>query len=498
MDVTHTNQRQSWLSWPLVMGCLAILSTCLRTDQLLRDADTLWHIRSGEWIWLHRAVPTTDVFSHTVFGMPWVSHEWLASLILFLSFEKFSWAGLVAISALAYGATVGLIARFLFQRLEPIRALFVVALVFASLATHLLARPHLLVMPLLAIWIMGCVSASEERRTPRLWLLPLMILWANLHGSFIVGLLLVPIFAAEAAMQCQPCDRIAVIKRWAMFGVLALLASLATPHHVHGLLFPFHLQTMTFATSMIGEWRAVDFQRFELQTVWLFGLFFLGWMLKLKLSLPRLALLAYLVYASLAHTRHLTLLAIIAPIILAMPFQQAIASSQSSERNAMDRLFGKLNGSAHLAATAVLALMTGWLGLGLFAKDARPPETTLPQAAIAFLKNNPQQGNVLNSYNFGGALIFSGIPVAIDGRADLYGDGFLRQMHEAAHGTPEKLSALLMKHQIAWTFFDPASPAVKNLDRLPGWKRIYADDRVVMHRQTSAAPLTLNRPAIPN
>lgn len=481
MSGVRLDSRWALFSWPLLLGCMAIVFACLQANQLLRDADTLWHIRSGQWIWMHGAIPTTDFFSHSFFGKPWVSHEWLASLILFLSFDALSWTGVVAATALAFGVAIGLIARFLFQRIEPIRALFVTALVFASLATHLLARPHVMAMPLLAIWVIGCVGAAEERRAPTLWLLPVMVLWANLHGSFIAGLLLAPLLAIEAALQGSRPEKTKVLQHWLTFWVLAVLASLVSPHHVHGLLFPLQLSSMTFATSVIGEWRPADFQQLELQAIWIFGLLLLGWVTKIRVSWPRLAVVIFLAHASLAHTRHLTLLAIVVPPLLATPFRQALSTVDADNSNRLDRFFNQLNRSAHPGVAIAIALIVSGAILAYTGSEIRPPQRTLPEKAVAFLKENFPQGPVLNSYNLGGGLIFSGIPVAIDGRADLYGDAFLKQVHDATRGMPGALAAMIQSLQIGWTFFEPNAPVVQNLDLMPEWERIYKDNDVVIH-----------------
>ena len=88
----------------------------------------------------------------------------------------------------------------------------------------------------------------------------------------------------------------------------------------------------------------------------------------------------------------------------------------------------------------------------------------------------------MNSYNFGGYLIYRGIPVLIDGRADMYGDPFMKQYVAATTlSEAEALPALLAKFRIQWTLLQPGTPAIALLDRLPGWRRVYADDVAVVH-----------------
>jgi hypothetical protein len=475
--------RWQWLSWPLLLGCLATGYACIEARYLFLDADTLWHLRTGEWIWQQRRVPDVDIFSHTVSGQPWIAHEWLAALIFFGLFASLSWVGPAALTALAFGAAVGWMAQYLFARLEPARALLLTMLVFASLATHLLARPHILAMPILVYWVIQLADAVEEQRRPSLWLSAIMLLWANLHGSFIVGLGLAGLFAVEALATADSDHRARVARPWLAFGLAILIASLITPHHLHGLLFPFELTSMSFALSVISEWHPPNFQKFELQEAWILGLLFVAWALRLKLPWTRLLLLAAVIHLSLAHTRHLTLLAIIAPVLLASSLRDALARQQPPPPNRIDQWMNRLQGRVHPALALGLAGAITALALIPARHNIEPPDAALPKEAMAFLQQHPQQGKVLNSYAAGGTLIFAGIPVFIDGRADLYKDAFIKEHYAAFHGEPGKLPALLEKHEISWTFIDYQSAAVQIIDLLPGWERVYSDKQIVIHRR---------------
>jgi hypothetical protein len=98
------------------------------------------------------------------------------------------------------------------------------------------------------------------------------------------------------------------------------------------------------------------------------------------------------------------------------------------------------------------------------------------------LQANGIAGNGLNSYEFGGFLIFSGVPTFIDGRADVFGDRFLESYVTSVNLTaPGGLERLLEQHSIRWTLLSPGTPALEVLDRLPGWQRLHADSVAVVH-----------------
>lgn len=471
------------LSWPWLLAVLSAAFVCYQSSYLFIDPDTLWHIRAGEWIWLHQRVPTADIFSHTFNGKPWISHEWLASLTLYLFYSTFSWAGITGLIACAFSLAIGLIARFLFDRLEPIRALLVTLFVVQGLASHLLARPHVLAMPMLAFWVIQCANAAESDRRPSAWLPVWMCVWANIHASFLAGLAIAFFFAAEAFLTSPLDHRRQVAKGWAIFLALAVIACLATPHHIQSFLFPLQIQEMSYTLAVIGEWRSPNFQQFQAQEIWILGLLVFGWLLRVQIHWSRLALLLVVMHLSLVHTRHLTLLAIVGSVIMARPIQNALSRFPPTQTNAIDRLMHRLNHPARYLFAIPLFALVLWGSAYLFARDAKPPSYNLPIAAIDFLRANPQSGKLFNSYGYGGALIFSGIPVYVDGRADVYGDTFIKQVFEAVSGRPGKLQDLLDRNNISWTFLEASSPASQILDLLPGWEKLYRDEDVAIHRK---------------
>jgi hypothetical protein len=88
--------------------------------------------------------------------------------------------------------------------------------------------PHTLVLPILVLWTSCLIRSGESGRSPSLWLLPLMMLWANMHASFLLGLVLIVPFAIEGALRCGQ-QRAASAAKWAGFGLLALAAAAVSP-----------------------------------------------------------------------------------------------------------------------------------------------------------------------------------------------------------------------------------------------------------------------------
>ena len=172
-------------------------------NRLLIDPDTMWQIALGQWIVDHRAVPWTDVYSFTMRGQPWISTQWLAQVLYAQAYATAGWAGPVVLAAGAIAATFVLFAKFLSRRLSESGALVFVAAGLALTMPHLLARPHVLALPLMVAWTGALVAAADAHEPPSFWLLPLMALWANLHGGFVLGLMLVAPIALDAVLNAD-------------------------------------------------------------------------------------------------------------------------------------------------------------------------------------------------------------------------------------------------------------------------------------------------------
>jgi hypothetical protein len=468
-------QVRPWLA-PLLVGLAAYAVAIGAAQKLLNDGDTLSHIAIGRWIIAHHAIPFHDPFSHTVLGGAWVPHEWLAEVAFAALWGWLGWGGVVAATAAAVAAAFALLTRALQRSLGPRRAAIGAALAFLLTEGHLLARPHALALPLLVIWMAGVIRARDEDRTPSLALLPVMILWCNLHGGFVVGLLFAGLLAAEAALEAPASRRARVLRGWGVFLGLAVLSALASPNGAGALLLPLDMLQMSFALSVIAEWHAVDFSHFDPLLLWIGLAIWGGFSLGLKLPWPRTLMVLLLLWLALSHVRNEELLGIIAPLLLAAPLARQLGAAAVPQR-------GRPSLAALLAATAATALGLFATATALDRRGLEPRGDVAPVAAVEAARETGLDGHVFNSVRFGGYLLLAGIPSFVDGRADLFGDAFLQRYVAAASAIGEALPELLDRYAVAWTLLEPQSPAVALLDRLPGWQRVYTDRYAVIHRR---------------
>lgn len=481
MTITVADANQISLArprlWPLAIGLGVYALLLISGDRLLNDPDTLWQVTIGQWIIDHRAVPWTDSYSFTMAGQPWISTQWLAQVAFAASYQLTGWAGPVVMTAAALGGTFYLLARLLGARLNDTATVIFAAAALALTAPHMLARPHVLAMPVMLAWVGALVGAADRRSVPSLWTLPLITLWANLHGGFVFGIALVAPFALDAVLSAERPRRVALLLRWALFGVLALAAGCLTPYGWDSILASRKILSLGEALSRIGEWAPEDFSKIGVLEITLLG--GLGLALLRGVTLPpvRILILLGLIHMALSHSRNLELLALVAPLVLAAPLAAQCGIAAPA---------GAPSSSRGLTAALLALAVGGTLAFATWHSFA-PRSLFAPQAAVAELKRLGAK-RVFNDYNFGGYLIANGLPTFIDGRTELFGETLVVDHDDAVRlRVPDKLFRLLDAYAVDATLLIPSSPAAKLLDRTEGWQKVYADDLAVIHQRKPGA-----------
>ena len=269
--LTRSEVRSFGLSWPLVIAVVVLFGVLsnARFNAVLADPDTYWHLATGRWIIEHKALPSGDPFSYSVPGAPWITHEWLSELLLTGVYRAAGWTGLVVLVALIFAVTLACLMRFLLKRMEPIDGLLFTGFAGAMLMSHLLVRPHVLVWPLLAVWVGTLVDAVEKERNPPWWLMPVIVLWANMHASFTLGLAFGAALAIEAVLGQSGDRRRVAATRWGSFIALSVVASMLTPFGWRGLWFSAEFMQMHVLLDSITEWRSPDFHKPQILELWL-------------------------------------------------------------------------------------------------------------------------------------------------------------------------------------------------------------------------------------
>jgi hypothetical protein len=489
--------------FPLLFLVLLLLMIFLVASRSPVDSDLYWHLQSGRVMAETGHPLTTDVFSYTREGKVWVNHSWLSELSLYGLYQLGGWT---AISGWM-GLMAVLAAVFLWWQTTGTAYNKAVFILFASVVCAPLwtPRPQFFSLVLLALlaWLVNRWMARGGRG---IWVtLPMFILWSNLHGGYVLGILYLAMFAAglivDAILVQSEERKQALRKAGILLGLAAggYLAAAVNPNGWRMWLIPFQTVGVGILRQFIQEWSSPDFHSAE---SWPFALFILLQVFLLarqkgrtafRLLLPGLLFILMGLYAR----RNMAMAAIAGvPIMInawndialgeflgglvPVAWREWIANYRASQKQLSGRQMKVLN-----------LAFAGLLGLACFVKLAVVGYPGLinmyegkffPADAVAFISENDplHDGHLFNSYNWGGYLIWKnpGMRVFVDGRTDLYGDDILSQwmtITQAGDGWQK----LLSKWEITRIIIEPTRPLANVLTNA-GWVERYRDTQEVV------------------
>ncbi|MCA9946363.1 MAG: hypothetical protein KC449_22925, partial [Anaerolineales bacterium] len=441
------------------------------------DPDMWWHLRTGEYI-LQHGIPAQDVFTFTVPQHAWVTHEWLSQLIMWLVYLAGGLPGLILFFAALIALTFGLL--YLACAGRPYLPAFIV--LFAAITSAIVwgARPQIFNLLLTAVFVLIIERVKDSKWRPRtLWWLPLLTLvWANLHSGYLLGVVLLGTYAVGDLAQRwlatkteRTLGKTAVTHLFAVTFV-SFLAAAVNPSGIELWVYPFLTLGSGAMQAYIQEWLSPDFhQTYFWPFAGMLALGVLGWIfskndrstltptLSLKgegavlspyegegqgggethapVTITDLLLFLGTGAAGLLSARHIPLFAIVATPIIVRHWLAVLdldptglisrTANPQREKPLGSGLFVVLNWVILLVAVGTAVLYT----LTKIDNNQTAIAARYPVAAVDYLQETGlDEARGYNSYNWGGYLIWRGVPVFVDGRADVYGDPFLLRYRE--------------------------------------------------------------------
>jgi hypothetical protein len=484
---------------------------------LLSDGDTGWHLRTGEWILAHGRVPYRDIFSFTRSGQPWFAWEWLWDVLFGWLHLHAGMAAVVLASSLVLALTFALLFRMACRRSDALAALAMTLLAAAGSAGHWLARPHLCTMLFTVIFYAILERADREPGAlRRLWLLPpLMVLWTNLHGGFVSGILLIGAYAAgQFAVLLRETgaeERRRALRRGRFYLIAAAgcgAATLVNPYgwRLHAHIFQYLADG--FYRGNIMEFQSLDFQSGQARY---FEILLAIGAAAAFARLRRGRLVWPLLFAGWAHlalysARNVEIFVLLA----AVPAAEAV--SEGLRRAPALPLAGWLRGGLHglaeftrewtvfeggprwhavsvAAMVALAALVYAPQAPGRWRADYDPK--SFPVAAAGRLEQAGLYGGVFTEDIWGGYLIYREYPrgrVFIDGRSDFYGAEFAGKYIQAM-GAQAGWEGYLSRYGVETVLLPPDAALAGALRQSGAWHLIYDDGVALIFRLARAAPL---------
>lgn len=421
------------------------------------QSDTWWQLRAGQDFWQTGSIPLQDTYTHTADGRFWMNHEWLSE-VLFYGF--YGLGGLALLTAVAAAIALAAVAVSWSMMAGP--SLLKLALMGGAVSTVSLAwtpRPHVFTLALVTVCVQLLVSGRRR------WLPVLFLVWANLHGGFTLGILMVGAAVLAALPHGGPEVRARV---WLLLACLAM--TLVTP-----LSLTFWLELPASLARLqeyqVLEWRQASLTNFTLFPFWLataalVALVAARWRHLLTSPADRLLTIAALLLLPLAFGS----IRNIPPFLLiALPAITRLLPARVT-REQVQRVT-PLQANAHVAIlTAAVVLAAGLVGTAWATPWTRLGWRPVPNEALEAVR--ACAGPLYNSYDDGGYLIWFAPErkVFIDSRQDPFPVELVRQDMQAQF--EGRYRAAFAEHGIRCAFLRSGVILARRLED-DGWTRLY-------------------------
>lgn len=424
----------------------------------LTDPDYFWHLKAGEYIYLNRNLPTGDIFSYTFSSKPWVLHEWLFELLLYTVYALFDTAG-VKLMTVGFAVSALAVVYKLSKKLTESKFLLfvLIALGFLPFSLGISPRPQLITYLFFSALLYFAFEFKYRQSLKHLVFLPvMMVLWVNAHGGYFIGIVFLLTFTAcEWALyvfcKIQDRDAKARLQQFTIIVLSTIMASAINPDGFGHWLYPFEVLGME-ANNVISEWKAPGFNDVATRAYLLMVIALLVsyTYANRKRDLTEMMIPICFAASGFISVRHIPLatLTIIPFIALAFPIGSDASLTKYWQNSLLrlryQRFIGGGKQLGHKEYTlnwVVLSLLI--IGLTAYyptyqIKAAESAKQKLPIDAVNFILANGINGKMFNDYDHGGYLIYRLYPsrkVFIDGRADVYGDNFIKTYIDIYGGT---------------------------------------------------------------
>ena len=471
------------------LAFLAIVIAALASgSQMLSiDSDLGRHLTLGNYILEHRAIPTNDLFSHTLTGESRPPYEWLSQVAFAISYRLLGLDGVILLTALIISAAIAIVFRQSVRRSGSLLiSLVVTLLATAATSIHWLPRPHIITFLLLAIWV---EKLERIRRSDNIgiYFFPLtMLFWANLHGGFIFGFLALAAYSAGWVwdrLRKQATNETG--KKFLLIGLTSLATSIITPdlwHNWEAVLnnrsaFILNRTVETMPPNLLDPSNA-PFVILLALTVF-FSL--ANWR---SISAAHVFLLGGLGGMALLMTRNIPLFA-----IACAPILTEWIAAKAKQLPAWKRFDERFINLAAPSRWFLLPAITIVLAIGFFAFNHTQGKQiynfnpqVFPIRAADWLEENPVEGNMFNEFNWGGYLLYRLWPcelVFVDSQSDFYGEPLMRD-YETMMFAQNDWKSLLEKYQIDWAIIHTDSPLAVQLKQESDWITLYEDPTAVI------------------
>ena len=445
------------------------------------DPDFWWHLRTGQLIVETGSIPKTDPFSLTAAGSDWIAHEWLSDVLIYgMESTVGYWGNVILFTGVA------LAALFLMHRLllrigvGPRLALGLLVLGGLMSLPYWTVRPQAFSWLFTAVFLYTLWLRRLDAKSP-LWHLPLlMVLWANLHAGYVIGLLLLGLWLLALFGERLLWGRDQDLRVPLLVSLACLAATAVNPNGLALLAYPLtYLAPGNASQKLISEWQSPDFHS-PLHWPLAAGIIALA-LVGIRgqgRNLFGLALAVVFTLMTLLSARHQPLLALVLMVVLGDVLREQWRWARTGDSaSPVPRGSSALNWSILAVAVVALALA---VGRSPYAQLGRSPLTSggfdYPVAGADFIRSSYPDARMFNAYGWGGYLLNKLYPlqrVFIDGRADMYGDERVEEYARVARLRPGWRD-VLTKYDIELVLVEKDSPLAAVLPETGDWRLVFS------------------------
>ncbi len=504
------------LVWCAVM--LALVSPALLPTRISGDGDFAQHLTLGRLMLEARAVLKVDPTLYSVGPLPWFGHEWLSELLFAAVSARFGLMGPVLLVSALVASACALMQRDAEERANSVWiGLLVFGLATPLLVAHLWIRPHLVTWPLAVLWQRRLLQWQDGKMSFTRWLVlgvPLMVLWCNLHGGFLLAFVLIAIQAAALVPELVALpreQRRPVLRQCGQLGLGAGCMLLASGLNPFGFALHTHLVEHLSRSALlhkVNEFKSPDFYMIESKPllIWILLSFALS-AFDVGRALPRLArvplrerlLQLALLAMTLGAQRNAALYALLSAPTLARDLSRVLLAGEAAP-GVWGRLARKVSASSRRLAALdqrhdgrVWAIVT-FLSLlvaapGQSEKLEFSPKLQ-PVQAVRYIGEHAEllRGRMFNSYAWGGYLAYALYPrqrCFVSGMADYYGSKLFFDYRAVAY-LESNWASVLDQYRIDWILFEADSSLARLLAFHPAWRLLYRDSLAVIYVRARA------------
>ena len=481
------------ISFPVMLAVLLVGAGFVSGRLFLVDPDLWWHLKVGESILQTHRWPTTDPYSFTVSGQPWVEYEWLADVLLAVTARIGGLRALDALLIVLGGAILVALYSLATLRTGNSKAAFIASAILLPLVRPFFSlRPQMLGYLFLVLTLI-CLERFRQGHRRWIWLLPvLLLIWVNTHGFWIIGLGAVLAYWVGGLFDFRLGDLYA--RRWSpenrcrisLVFLLCLCALPITPYGARLAPSPFEYAfSLPLNSSSILEWQPLHFDLMIAKLFLACFFFFIVVQIVFRFAW-RLEELGLLVFGTLMMCLHVRFMVIFVPFFL--PLLAGVLARWVPRYQEEKDVY---------ALNALLILLT-LTGIFVFFPKHYQLQAAVskafPAEGVAYLDKHPVPEPMFNSYGFGGYLIWARGPehkVFIDGRGDVYERGGVLSDYKHIAGIGPGSLAVLRAYGIRSCLLERDSPAATVLAASGDWRRVYLDNVSVLFVWQGDSPAAL-------